>query len=97
MNEYIFYTTAGYSLAPVGEIKVENCRVLGFAKGHSADAAKERLLAEEAWIAELDYADAPILSRQVLPPSPAAEAWKEKRIPHLLLVHRFVNVISAND
>ena len=72
MNEYIFYTTIGYSLAPDGETQVENCQVLGFAKGHSADEAKARLLAEEAWIAELGYADAPILSRQVLPPSPGA-------------------------
>ena len=72
MNEYIFYTSAGYTLAPDGETEVENCQVLGFAKGHSAAEAKERLLTEEAWIAELGYADAPILSRQVLPSSPEA-------------------------
>ena len=71
MNEYIFYTTAGYTLAPDGETEVENCQVLGFAKGHSAAEAKERLLAGETWITELGYADELILSRQVLPPSPA--------------------------
>ena len=72
MNEYIFYTTAGYTLAPDGETEVENCQVLGFAKGHSAAEAKSRLLTEEAWIAKLGYADELILSRQVLPPSPGA-------------------------
>ncbi len=74
MNEYIFYTTAGYTLAPDGETEVENCQVLGFAQGRNAAEAKARLLAEQEWIAELGYADAPILSRQVLPTSPAAEA-----------------------
>ena len=74
MNEYIFYTTIGYSLAPDGETEVENCQVLGFAKGETAAEAKARLLADQAWIAELGYADAPILSRQVLPTSPGAEA-----------------------
>ena len=74
MNEYIFYTTAGYTLAPDGETEVENCQVLGFAKGYNAAEAKARLLAEQEWIAELGYADELILSRQVLPPSPAAEA-----------------------
>ena len=72
MNEYIFYTTIGYSLAPDGETQVENCQVLGFAKGEIAAEAKARLLTEQEWIAELGYADAPILSRQVLPPSPGA-------------------------
>ncbi len=70
MSEYIFYTTAGYTLAPNGETEIENCQVLGFAKGHNADEAKSRLLTEEAWIAGLGYADAPILSRQVLPLCP---------------------------
>ncbi len=74
MNEYIFYTTAGYTLAPDGETEIENCQVLGFAQGRNAAEAKERLLTEQAWIAELGYADKLILSRQVLPPSPAAEA-----------------------
>ncbi len=67
MNEYIFYTTIGYSLAPDGETEVENCQVLGFAQGRNVDEAKAHLLAEQAWIAELGYAGAPILSRQVLP------------------------------
>ena len=74
MNEYIFYTTAGHTLAPDGETEVENCQVLGFAKGETAAEAKEHLLTEQPWIAELGYADELILSRQVLPPSPAAEA-----------------------
>ncbi len=66
MNEYIFYTTAGYTFAPDGETEVDNCQVLGFAKGRNAAEAKDRLLTEEPWIVELGYADAPILSRQVL-------------------------------
>ncbi len=66
MNEYIFYTTAGYTLAPDGETKVENCQVLGFAKGRNAAEAKARLLTEQPWISELGYADAPIFSRQVV-------------------------------
>ncbi len=67
MNEYIFYTTAGYTLAPDGETEVENCQVLGFAQGHNVAEAKAHLLAEQAWIVELGYADELILSRQVLP------------------------------
>ena len=33
MNEYIFYTTEGQTLAPNVDYTIENCQVLGFAKG----------------------------------------------------------------
>lgn len=50
MNEYLFYTSEGYIEAPLGDVKVENCQVLGRAYGENVEEAKTNLLTENPWI-----------------------------------------------
>lgn len=49
MKEYFFYTTEGFTQAPNGE-DVENCQVLGRAKGHNEMEARKQLTKEHPWI-----------------------------------------------
>ena len=44
MNEYIFYTTEGYTYPPKEDMEIENCQVLGRAYGETAKEAKVNLL-----------------------------------------------------
>lgn len=55
MNEYIFYTTEGYTCPPNEDKEVENCQVLGFAKGNNAREAKENLIKDNPWIIECGF------------------------------------------
>ena len=55
MNEYIFYTTEGYTHPPNESKEVENCQVLGFATGNNAKEAKENLIRENPWIIECGF------------------------------------------
>lgn len=50
MNEYIFYTTEGYTMAPNMDTKVENSQVLGRAYGKTPQEAKKSLIEENQWI-----------------------------------------------
>ena len=50
MNEYLFYTQEGYTEAPLDNVKVENCQVLGRAYGENVQEAKANLLIENPWI-----------------------------------------------
>jgi len=40
LNEYIIYTTEGYTTAPNENLEVENCQVLGHARGKIPDIVK---------------------------------------------------------
>ena len=44
MNEYIIYTTEGYTIAPNEDVEVENSQVLGRIYGNYQDEAKDNLL-----------------------------------------------------
>ena len=66
MNEYIFYTTEGQTLAPNPDYSIENCQVLGFAKGNDVQQAEENLLSAYPWITEVGFSRECIISRKVL-------------------------------
>ena len=53
-NEYIFYTTEGFTQAPNGEDN-ENCQLLGRAYGEDEHSACQNLLKENPWIVRNDY------------------------------------------
>jgi len=58
MGAYIFITTEGYTYQPGSEEvepDIENCQVLGFAKGDDADAAFCVLLQENAYLLETSF------------------------------------------
>ena len=66
MNEYIFYTTEGQTLASNIDYDVENCQVLGIAKGDDVQQAEENLLNAYSWITEAGFCREYIISRKVL-------------------------------
>ena len=66
MNEYIFYTNEGNTEAPNTNFTVENCQVLGRAKGSSAEKALENLLEENHWISEAKFSPAKFFIKQIL-------------------------------
>lgn len=58
MGAYIFITTEGYTFQPGSEVlepDIENCQVLGFAKGDNAEEAFEALLRENAYLLETSF------------------------------------------
>ncbi|MBQ6190322.1 MAG: hypothetical protein IJK45_09145 [Bacteroidaceae bacterium] len=69
MNEYIFYTTEGYTIAPNEEIQLDNCQVLGFAMGDNVKEATEHLLKENLWIIEAGFNAESFIVRQLQPTS----------------------------
>lgn len=66
MNEYLFYTTEGSSIAPNEQYDVENCQLLGFAKGVNRENALKTLLSENSWIQEAGFNVSEIISVMVL-------------------------------
>lgn len=66
MNEYIIYTTEGYTIAPNENVEVENCQVIGFANGFNIDEAKRNLLNDNPWIAEAGFNESEFIIKQVL-------------------------------
>ena len=66
MNEYIFYTAEGHTTAPNESVEVENCQVLGTAKGKNENEAKQNLLKENPWIAVAGFNSSEFLHRQIL-------------------------------
>ena len=65
MNEYIIYTTEGHTIAPNEDVEVENCQMLGLAKGKDKVEAKDNLLKENPWIIEAGFAPADFIIRQL--------------------------------
>ncbi len=66
MNEYIFYTSEGHTTAPNESIAVENCQVLGTAKGKDKLEAKKNLLKENPWITEAGFIPSEFVGRQLV-------------------------------
>lgn len=65
-NEYIFYTTEGYTDAPNGSIEVENCQILGMVRGDNEKEAQEHLLNDNPWITEAGFTPSEFFVRQIL-------------------------------
>ena len=65
MKEYIFYTTEGYTEAPNDE-NVDNCQVLGRAKGNDVEEAQQKLLKENPWIIETKFDPSEFMAEQIL-------------------------------
>lgn len=55
MNEYLFYTDEGFTIAPNENEEVENCQVLGRAKGNNEMEACEKLAKEYPWIKKCGF------------------------------------------
>ncbi len=66
MNEYIFYTTEGETIAPNEDVAVENCQVLGRIEAKNAQQAKDKLLQENTWIDEAGFDASEILVHQII-------------------------------
>lgn len=66
MNEYIFYTAEGSTIAPNENYEVENCQLLGTAKGKDPNEAKHTLLKECPWILEAAFDPDEMMFRQLL-------------------------------
>ena len=65
MNEYIIYTTEGYTIAPNENEEVENCQVLRCAFGHNSDEAQDNLLKENPWIIVSGFDESEFIVRQL--------------------------------
>ncbi len=58
MESYIFITTEGYTFQPWSkaiEPDVENCQVVGFAKGVNAQQAFQNLIKENSFLLETTF------------------------------------------
>lgn len=55
MNEYIFYTSEGFTEPPDGNCEVDNCQMLGRANGVDAREARKKLLEENPWIEQAGF------------------------------------------
>ncbi len=66
MNEYIFYTSEGYTYPPREDIEIENCQVLGRANGKNVQEARNNLEKECKWIKECGFDMEKVISKQIL-------------------------------
>lgn len=66
MNEYIFYTTEGWTEAPNPDADVDNCQFLGRAIRKDSAQAAERLLKDNPWIEESGFDPGEILLEQII-------------------------------
>lgn len=55
MKDYVFFTSEGWMTPPNENMTVENCQLLGFAKGNNKDYALERLILENPWIIKCGF------------------------------------------
>ena len=65
MNEYLFYTPEGQTIPPDASREVENCQVLGRARGRTLAEAKTALLQDNPWIVESGFDPARILAAKL--------------------------------
>lgn len=66
MNEYIVYTTDGYTSGANTNVKVENCQVLGVIDGLSGDDAIRKLFEQNEWIEKAGFTIGNTLARPLL-------------------------------
>ena len=55
MKEYVFFTSEGWTIPPNENMTVENCQLLGFAKGDSKENALKHLILGNPWIIECGF------------------------------------------
>ena len=65
MKEYTIYTAEGYTIAPNEGVEVENCQVLGCARGNDPAEARENLMRENPWIIEAGFHESEFIVRQL--------------------------------
>lgn len=65
MNEYLFFTTEGTTIAPNTNIEVENCQLLGRARASSADEAQAVLLKDNPWIEDAGFSAGDFIREQI--------------------------------
>lgn len=66
MNEYLFYTSEGFTQSPNG-LDCENLQILGFEKAENLESAKRQLLENNSWISAYGFLESKILSKKILP------------------------------
>lgn len=66
MNEYIIYTTEGETIAPNGEVDVDNCQVIGSFAADSPLHAVEAAMAVEQWVGEAGFDPGEFIVKQLL-------------------------------
>lgn len=66
MNEYIVYTTDGYTFGTNMNVEVENCQVLGVIDGHSEDDAIRKLFEQDKRIKKAGFTIEKALARPLL-------------------------------
>lgn len=75
MNEYLIYTFGGFCQSPDGE-DIDNCQVLGRAKGKDGDEAIDNLLVENPWIIGSGYKREDFVIVQILNTNPECISYK---------------------
>ncbi|MBR1652230.1 MAG: hypothetical protein IJ692_02430 [Alloprevotella sp.] len=66
MKEYIIFTTEGQTIAPNEDVEIENCQVLGRARGNNPEEAKDNLLKDNPWIAEAGFSRSEFIVEQLM-------------------------------
>lgn len=66
MNEYIIFTTEGFTTAPNENIEVENSQILGRVCGNNTEEAKINLLKDNPWISEAGFDSSEFIVEQLL-------------------------------
>ncbi len=77
MNEYIFYTLEGFTYPPIEGKEVENCQVLGRAKGRTQKEAKEFLIKTNPWIEEYGFDIHEMICKQIVSDKQMGQINKE--------------------
>lgn len=75
MNEYLIYTLGGFCQAPNGD-DIDNCQVLGRAKGKDEVEAIENLLLENPWIIDFGYEQKDFMIVQIFSTNPECILYK---------------------
>lgn len=66
MNEYIIYTTEGYTEAPNENVEIENCQVLGRVSGDNQENALKTFLADNQFILEAGFDTSKFIISQIM-------------------------------
>jgi len=66
MADFLFYTSEGFTQVRNG-IDIENCQMLGIAKGKDKVEAQDNLLKDNPWIEEADFNRSEFIVEQLLP------------------------------
>lgn len=66
MDEYIVYTTEGYTSGPDTNVNIENCQILGIAEGLSEKDAINKLFENNEWISKAEFTISNAIARPIL-------------------------------